>query len=203
MEITKIEAMQRKYGVFVEDQFVFSLYGKELKKFEIKEFAQIDAETIDSIRKETTQKRGLQYIYHLISSKDYTVKEIEGKLKKAGYDEVDTHVIVDKIMDMRLLDDAHYAKRYIEQKSAQKSRQQIVYALGLKGISRDIVQALYSETGSDDTAVLDKLIRKRLKGRTEIPIDEKNRLYNSLLRKGFQYTSIQKSIDQLGIRWLY
>lgn len=196
MIVTKINKKQKKYQIYIDNEYSFDLYLKEIKKYKILINQPISESVLLDIEKNVICKRGKNYVYHLISRKDYTYNELYKKLIKADYKEQYTQVILADIKSQGFIDDLNYTERYIEQMYIKKSKKEIIHNLQNKGIGLYIINKLYDGYFNEYDAA-NQLIHKKIKGRQleELSYQEKSKLYNFLYRKGYKYETINKVLN--------
>ena len=95
------------------------------------------------------------------------------------------------------IDDERYAKRYVECKKASKSRKELYFALGQKGIAKEVISDVMNECYSeeDEEQAIQMLAQKRRLVISECDIQEKKKFCDYLLRKGFGYGSVRKVLE--------
>ena len=74
-----------KKKVYVDECYLFSLYPKELKQYEIKIDQPISKESVDSIYEGCLLHRGRLRAMNLLIKKDYTRAQIKEKLLQSEY----------------------------------------------------------------------------------------------------------------------
>lgn len=196
MYITKIEKDNKKYKIYVDEQFLFCLYYTEIKKYGLKLDEEVTVDLIERIGSEVILKRGVTYIYHLLSKKDYTSLEILKKLLQAGYIESYAQQILSKVIGQGFVDDADYAKRYIDQMHTRKSKRQIMYTLQGKGVSQEVLNELYEAAEVDEYEAARRIIQKKLRNALSLTYEERAKLYTYMANKGFGSSTIHKVIAE-------
>jgi len=138
-------------------------------------------------------ERLLQYAILLISRKRYTCLEIDKKLqqffKKHELNDVDSaEKVIDRLKELRYLDDIQYAKDYLSDRIRFKPRGVFLIKreLKLKGIPSNTLETLMTETDVDEMEMAIRLLQK--KGLSEPDnLSEKEKLkgYRFLASIGF------------------
>lgn len=195
MVITKIEKYNKRNRIYIDDVYMFSLYDNEVRNLHICQDDEINDEKISKI-KDIVRKRGNKYIYQLLNRRDYTKQELIQKLVMAGYLQEEAEEWVNSVEEKGLINDIDYAKRYIEQMSEKKSKMQILATLTSKGIDQDAIYSLLQDEEGEYEAAKNLLL-KRLKGKTDLTYEEKGKIFQYLLRKGFSYNIIDRVMDDL------
>lgn len=134
---------------------------------------------------------------HLLERRDYTEKQLRDKLRmgKTQYPPEVIDAAVEYVKGYHYVDDARYARQYVECMKVKKSRRQIEQELYLRGVERSLVEAAFEETESVPEEVL---IQGWLEKRHYRPEDaeegERRRMYAFLARKGFSGAAIARAL---------
>ncbi len=197
MVITKIEKDNKKYRVYGDEQYLFCLYYTEIKRYDLRVEDEISDELLDRIGNEVILKRGLAYVYHLLSKKDYTQGEILKKLLQAGYLESFAGGVIDRVKAQGFINDLDYAKRYIDQTHTRKSKRQIIYTLQGKGITQEILTSLYEGSEISEYEAAFKLAKKKIKNSDQLTYEERAKVYTYMANKGFSSSTIHRVIEDV------
>ncbi|MGF7144032.1 regulatory protein [Anaerotaenia torta] len=201
MRITQITE-ERKHGfkVFLDEEYAFLLYEKEIEKYNLKEGISITAEQYEELQNEVIYPRGLQKALNLLRFMDRCEQELRGKLAQEAYPEE----IIDRVMDyMRhydYLSDERFAAGFIRSRKMRKSKLMIKTELLQKGVSQELVdqalQAEYEEEPEDaERIAIQKAIAKKTGDPAALSYEEKQKLMASLYRKGFDMGKVRDVID--------
>ena len=194
--VTKIDSRRQK--VTLDNEYVFSLYNSEIKKYNITEECQLSEEFISSIERDVLYPRAKERALYLLGSRDRTKKQLTDKLNEAFYPQN----IVDKVVEFAssygYIDDERFAASYIKIKSSSKSRKQIECELVKKGISHNIIRASFQGDYDDyECEAIRKLLNKT---KYKAMLDDtatKGKVIASMLRRGFEYEKITRCIDEM------
>lgn len=143
------------------------------------------------------QKRAKLRCMHLLERRDYTEKQLKDKLRmgKTEYPPEVIDAAVEYVKGYHYVDDARYARQYIECMKIKKSRRQIEQELYQRGVDRQLVEAAFEET---EKVPEEELIRAWMEKRHYQPgcADEKERrrMYAFLTRKGFSGAGIARAM---------
>lgn len=91
----------------------------------------------------------------------------------------EAEVIIEKLKEYGYIDDASFAKLFVEQQSSRQGRGAILTKMYQKGLSREIIES--------NTAEIDEAIQRDLAMRIaeKYGFEDKRKLFGHLLRKGF------------------
>lgn len=133
---------------------------------------------------------------YLLTDMDRTEKELYDKLKKTGYSEETVRAAMDYVKSFDYIDDAKYARKYIESFRDRKSRVKMTYDMAAKGVDREVIEDAFLEFPEyDETDLIRRLAEKKLHGRdlTEPGLYQKTAAY--LARRGFSSGDIVKVLQ--------
>lgn len=195
MQITKIENFGKsKIKIYVNEEYKFWLYNKDLKKYPIKEDDDISLEEVEEFLS-LNLSRAKKQILNLLTRMDKTRKEVINKLKQSGYPENIIKETLAYIDGFNYIDDKRVARQFVRYKRDTKSKKQIQNQLLVKGVSQeDIEQALQDEYKSEETAIKNAIKKKR-RNDEEFSKEDKQKLASSLFNRGFDLEIIRKKLD--------
>ncbi len=121
-----------------------------------------------------------------------TVREVRTKLRDAGYGDALVDEVVDRLIELRLLDDEAFARAWIKERSRTRGRAGalLVAELAGKGISRELAEATVADTAPDEEGQAVEVASKLLRKVARLPLEQQGlRLQQMLLRRGFSAES--------------
>ena len=195
--VTGITALAKgRYKIEVDGQPAFVLYRGELHSYGLKEDGRISEEDLEEILSEILPRRAKLRSMNLLKSREYTEHQIREKLRQGFYPEPVIDEALEYIKSFHYIDDRRYAKDYIVYHSESRSRGRIEQDLYKKGIDRDLIRAVYEEDLEeelpDETALMEKLLRKKNYDRDNADYQERQKMGAFLYRKGFSLDKIEK-----------
>lgn len=198
MKIVKLEdGKNGKNFVYLEDSTVFPIGKKECRNLELKEEKELSKEQLEWIFRELVFMRGRNYLIHLLASRDYTVKEIEDKLRKARYPDFVIEEIISYGIEKHYLDDLRYAEDYIRFRKGSKSIRQLKYQLSLKGISDDVLNQMEED---DDRKELEQQILKYRDKKSGSDFEKDAKTYQHFVRKGYNSGIIKELLRNISYK---
>jgi regulatory protein len=127
----------------------------------------------------------------LISFRDHSRRELVDKLRR-DYSEDCCEQTADRMVELGLIDDEHFARRYSADLINLKhlSYRGVRQKLAEKGISRELIDEVTGELKIDEEQQIRTIIDKKY---SRVMNDEKGRrrAYNALMRLGFSYQDIK------------
>ena len=142
----------------------------------------------------------MEYAMKYLALKDRTVSEMQTYLDGKDFGEADVDATVARLIELGMLNDARFAQRFVETRTASKpiSRRHLRDQLKSHGVGdADIEAAL--ETLADDTedenarAVAEKFMRQF---RDLEPEKRRERVLSRLIARGFSYDAARKAYEK-------
>lgn len=191
-----------KKKVYVDECYLFSLYPKELKQYEIKIDQPISKESVDSIYEGCLLHRGRLRAMNLLIKKDYTRAQIKEKLLQSEYTEPTITSVIEYLDQFHYLDDVRFATQFISFQKSSKSRRQIEQLLKGKGVSKEDITSAYEACGEEydleeeEQQLLHNLIAKKCKRlhKDTMTYEDWGKVYQFLAAKGFSSGSIRNAV---------
>ncbi len=195
MIITGLEPKEKgKYKVYIDEEFHFVLYYKDLQKYKLEQDTQISGEIYRDIYLNTVLRRGKQKAIAILKYMDRTKQELILKLKQADYSDKVIEEVLEYVIKFHFIDDSRYAENYIRSRKDKKSKRQIITELIGKGIDKSLIDEVMSQEYDSEAEALKKAIEKKFKNLNDLTREEKMKFASSLYRKGFQLDLIKKYV---------
>lgn len=193
------EVSKSRFRVYLDGQFAFVLYKGELLQFQIKENKELSEESYRFIMTQVLPKRAKLRSMNLLQSKDYTKKQLEDKLRQGEYPQECIDEAIAYVESYGYIDDRRYAKDFIEYHIETKSRSRIEADLLRRGISKDIIRAIFDELSDmgveqDESALINDLLSRKKYCADTATRQEQQKMYGFLYRRGFSPEAITKAL---------
>lgn len=144
------------------------------------------------------EDKNYQYAKKLVSSNLYSEKQIRDKLNKKEVNQKEIDDIINKLKAMHLIDDDKYLELALDSYFKKGyGRNRIVLLLLKRGIKEE---AIYSKLPSLDEEInrANKLLIKLEKKYSNVNFSiKKKKIYNSLLRNGYDHQVALKVLDNI------
>ncbi len=199
MIVTAIKRQVKRAGrvsIFVDGKYSFGLsdnalldsklfVGQELSEREIKQLRQ-------SADEDKIYGNAMRYAAMRLRSR----WEIEQYLVRKKCPAPLAESILSKLSEIGLIDDAAFARAWIQNRKLLKptSRRTILQELHGKRVSEAAIEQAFANEPNDDEAALKQLITKK---RAHYPDDQK--LMQFLARRGFRYEDIKRALTYPGV----
>lgn len=197
MEIRTIEAVGKgKVRVRLEGEQAFLLYKKEAAIYDLTEGGALSMEIWQEIKEEILIKRAKKRAMYLLQKKDYTEKQLYDKLKANEYPQDIIESALAYVKSFHYVDDERYAANYVRCNQDSKSILQMKMELQKKGIDREVLaNVLEEEVQVSQEAVIMKYLQKKHYDPDVADEGERRKVYQFLLRKGFQSGDILRCMN--------
>lgn len=124
------------------------------------------------------------------------------KLRKKNFtNEEVIEQVVRRLYELKYLDDKVFAKWWVEQRQnfRPKGKRSLSFELANKGISRDVIDIVLGDLGlSDELEMARQAVTKKFRIWKKLPlIEQKQKTYAFLARRGFTSQIIAKIIDEI------
>ena len=192
------ELSKGRYKIEIDGEIRFVLYKGELHNYHVREGERISEEALEEILTETLPRRAKLRSMNLLKSRTYTEYQLREKLRQGFYPEEVIDEAVEYVKSFRYIDDRRYTKDYIVYYSESRSRGRITQDLLRKGISKELIGAVYGEDLEeelpDETTLIEKWIQKKNYDKDHADYNERQRMGAFLYRKGFSLEKIEQFI---------
>ena len=202
MIITNIEAATNaKYKVYIDGEYAFILYKKELSRYHIAAGQELEEGVWQKIRTEVIGKRAKLRALHLLNDMGRTEAQLRQKLERDGYTTDVAEEAVSYVKSFGYINDENYARIYIDSRKNRKSRKEIFANLLQKGIDREVVDRVFEECyeGEDARKAIAQILKKKHYDPETADRKETQKILGYLSRKGFGYEDIFSVSEMLDI----
>ena len=145
-------------------------------------------------------KRAKLRCMNLLKSRSYTRKQLMEKLRAGKYPEEVIEEALSYVESYGYVNDAAYARSYVEDQIGKKGLRRIEEELLRKGVDREMIEEAVSQVqerdgGQDETALIAALLEKRHFRPAEADLSEKRRMQAFLFRRGFSAEGIRRAMN--------
>ena len=188
---------------YVDHEFAFVLYKGEFKEYGISLNSEIKESSYNEILSKLLPKRAKLRGMALLTKKPYTEKQLRDKYAQGEYPESAVNEAIDYLKGYGYIDDVKYCLDFFETYRNQRSLMRMKNDLSGKGISSsDLKKAISAfeeseDGGVDEEAQIIKFLSKKHFNPEECTYEEKQKLMASLMRKGYSFDAIEKSMRNI------
>lgn len=199
--ITALVAQKRnkeRVNVYLDGEFAFGLAMIEALK--LKKGQHLSDEEIDRLKAldeiEVAHERALNYLEY----RPRSVEEVRRSLRKSkrGFSEAAIEAVIERLERAGLLDDAAFARFWVENRERFKprSRHALRYELRQRGVADRVMDPILDGVDEADAAYRAGMDKARRYVRDEEERFRK-RLSDYLSRRGFSYSIVRDAVDRI------
>ena len=202
MRVTQItEVSKARVRVSTDEESDFTLYKSELRRFRIRQGEEIEEDALGAIMEELLPKRAKLRAMNLLKNRDYTVKQLQEKLREGGYPEKILTEARGYVESLHYTDDCRYAVNFIRIHVQDRSRRRIEQDLLGRGIRRDTLERAWDEWEAEggsqnEQAMIGNLLKKKGFDCQAASLKECRKMYGFLMRKGFSGEQVCRALSQ-------
>ena len=141
----------------------------------------------------------MEYAMKYLTIKDRTVAEMQTYLDGKEFGEADVDATIERLLELGLLDDARYARRFVETRMASKpiSRRHLRDQLKGHGIADAEIEAAMQTVEDTDEEANARLIAEKFARQFETLEAQKRRerVLSRLIARGFSYDAARKAYE--------
>jgi len=201
--ITKITTQKRKgrYNIFINDKYAFPVSENTLIQFQLAKGLELSDEDIEHIQAGEVVAQANSLALNYLSFQPRTVAELRKHLLEGEIPESVIPQVIQRLTELNYLDDAQYARQYIEERLrlGDKGPTVLRQKLRQKGIRDDLVQAALDEVDPNAWIELGQTVAEKLqtKQHHRAHHDAVRRVQQGLMQKGFSSDDIAKIMADL------
>lgn len=186
----------KRCNIFLDGEFFCGLPLETVMKCRIKVGMTIDSEELEKIQLDSELLAATDKAMSYLTGSVKTEKQVRDYLRGKGYTPLVVGHVVEKLKGYSLIDDAEYARRYVETYSGKKGARLMLMELKTKGVSAETAERAVAAV-DDQTEAAYRIAVKYTKGKTP-DREGLQKLYRYLLSKGFSYDEARAAADRLG-----
>ncbi len=191
----KSQRNQKRVNIYLDGKFEFGLDLENYVRLGLKVGQELSEERIIEITKKAEFQKVLDRLLFFTTLRPRSGKEVHDWMIRKKVNEDFKKTLIDKITKLDLLDDEKFAQWWVEQRQnfRPKPKRILNQELRIKGVGKDIILKVLSETEVDEVGEAKKTIEKNAYKWSKFPeriAKQKIGLY--LAGKGFGWDVIKK-----------
>ena len=215
-DIKEAVRSQNRVNIYIDDKFFCSLDISQIVDFHLKIGKQLTEEELSDIKRASEfgkfYTRALEYVL----MRPHSIKEVRDYLKRKtidrkvrvknpktgeystkerpGYDKSLVPLVMERLEERGYLDDYRFAELWVENRNISKgtSQKKLRLELQQKGVSSEIIDAVFAASGRDEHDELRKIIARK-----QAKYPDRQKLIQYLLRQGFNYSDISDELSSI------
>lgn len=190
-----------RFSLFAEGKFLIGVSEATLTDLNLKKGVEITPFLFDKITEAEQKWAAREYFFRILSRRDHSRKELKDKAYKKGYSGSFLDVILDEFEQKEYINDHKFALKYTADKfefnnwGPYKIRTQLFK----KGISKSVVEECIQEVFGEmavKESMVDLVRKKRKRYQREPEQKRKKKIFDFLMRKGYNSNDILKHMDE-------
>ena len=173
------------------------LYPGEIKKLRLEDGSEVEQDEFERIRLEYALPRAKHRAIAILAKRDKTEQELREKLLQSLTDNQSLEETISYVKSCGYVDDTQYARDYLYFKKGRKSFLQIKMELQKKGISSQVLEAVFEEEGGQQIEDILEQVRKYMRKFPELDFSSKQKIYAHFARKGYAGDLIQEAMSKI------
>lgn len=162
--------------------------------------ADITPEQWDALLEQSQYNRARERALYLLGLRDYACHKLQQKLLTEATPEI-AAAVVDRLVEVGLLDDAAYARRLARHLTEYKQypRRRVEQELRRKGLAPDHIRDAVDSLDGEDFRLALALLEKKYYNKINDP-QGRQRVTAALARRGFSYGAIRRAMEEFGFQ---
>lgn len=196
MVVTTQRGKADKIHIYIDNEYQMTVDESYWLSLCIPEKSEIDEERLIELEGEIMRRRAFNKAVELLAMREHSRREIIIKLIQRGYDKAIAEETADRLSEYGYLSDERFARLYAAELKERKKlgKVRIKQELLRKGIDRDVIENVLSETEENPEEEIANLLRKKYPRFSENE-KVKNRAINALIRYGYRIYDIKNAMN--------
>ena len=182
--ITSITAQknQKRVNINLDGSFGFGLDLENFMKLQLKVNQELKQEEINEIIKKAELSKSFDKTLRFAMTRPRSTKEVKDYFRRKEIDASLHETILVKLIKLELLDDTKFAKWWVDQRLAfkSKSKKDITFELRQKGIDTNIIKNILDDSEIDEVKIAKELITKNYTNGRNMKIKLRNKKYHNI-----------------------
>ncbi len=201
MKVTAVVPLSKtRYRIEIDGETAFVLYGGELRRYGVAEGRELARTDWEEIMHQVLPRRAKLRCMKLLTARNYTRAQLIDRLRQGEYPPETVEEAVAYVESFGYVDDEAYARSYVEDHIASRSRRRITEDLRRKGVSAGHIEAALlaveeRDGMQDEESMIRRLLEKKHFDPQNADRKERQRIQAFLYRKGFSPEKIRKALN--------
>ncbi len=188
-----------RIAVDLDGSFAFALPAALVSDQRIDIGDMLDADRVNALLAADQASRATEAALVFLGYRPRSEKEVRDRLRRGGYEQDAIEHAISRLHEWRYLDDADFARRWVENRTAHRprGRRLLQQELRHKGIDGEIARDAIDDADLDEAGAAEALARRRLPAYAgDEPAAVRRRLGAYLARRGYGYDIIRIALDR-------
>src|ERR687893_2080325 len=201
-QITALRPTKRdpdRIAVELDGSFAFALPAALVADERLEVGNVLDGERVSALLAADQASRATEAALVFLGYRPRSEKEVRDRLRRGGFEQDAIEHTIARLHEWRYLDDADFARRWVENRTAHRPRGKrlLQQELRHKGIDGEIARDAIDDADLDEPGAAEALARRRLPSYAgDEPAAIRRRLGAYLARRGYGYDVIRIALDR-------
>jgi regulatory protein len=198
-EITAILPQRKdkeRCSIYIDGQFYCGMALETVILNRLKSGQSIDLARLDELQFESEKTTALDKAMKHLSASMKTQREITDFLKRKGYVDSVIDYVVERLQSYGFVDDAEYARQYVQNAERNKGKKLVSLELQRKGVAADQAEKAVGNMQGESEAAW-RVLSKYMRGK-EVTRETLYKALRYLIGKGFDYDTAKEVLSRLG-----
>ena len=190
--------------LFLDGEYFDSVDAGCIPKLGLRVGLEIEVEVMQKLIQADEGMRAKNYALELLSSQSYSKNQMIYQLRQKGFGTEAIDITLEDLEQLGHIKDENFAKKWVarRQRSKPKGKKVLEHELANQSIDKTTVDhVLAGIHDAEETNIALQLARKQVKRYQSLaPQVAKRRLHGFLLRRGFDYETVQIVIERVLIK---
>ncbi len=189
---------RKRVNVFLDGKYAFSLEAEAAIKEGLQVGQELSANEIGALTRSDYSYRCLNTAVQYLSYRPRSESELRERLHQRGFDEESIEVVITKLKEQGLVNDAAFAQFWRDNRESFSPRSQWLAKLELKrkGVAGDIIDQVVDAIDDSNSAYRAALSKARGLSQSDYQ-SFRRRLGGHLRRRGFDYRVINHTVERV------
>ena len=197
--ITPLRKQPGHYAIAIDDRAAFTITEEALVRFDIQLGDQLSAARVAEMIAADETARATESALVFLAYRPRSEREVRDRLRRAGYSAESIEAVIGRLHDWRYLDDADFARRWVESRATHRprGRRLLQQELRQKGIDAETVREVIADADLDEVAAAVELARRRLAATAGDDSGAvRRRVTAYLVRRGYSFDVIRMALER-------
>lgn len=200
--ITSIKPQKNKkrVNIYLDDKFAFGLDLENYMKLGLKVNQELTEKEVEEIVKKGEFQKVYDKILRFATLRPRSEREYKNWLRKHKVHESLHKKLFEKLIHLDFLDDEKFATWWVDQRNnfRPKSKRILNQELRIKGIDKEVIENVLSETKIDEEKIAKEMLEKKIyRWKNLNDFEARKKMSAFLARRGFGWDIIKKTVNDL------
>lgn len=198
MQITEFSKNGKNVCIHIDGEFWANIPYLIAFDFHLHNGVKVDESLLQDVLQKANEKAAFDYSIWYLSRYSATVKKMRSKLYEKEYKTNVVNAVVQRLCELKYLDDYAFAENLVEKKSAKLGANRLKSELRRNGVSEEIINEVLSDVDSDEQYNSALNVAKKWYRSHELQTQEDfQKFLRFMAYRGFDYNTITRCREEL------